>query len=343
MQTRRNFIQRLAVAAGVTTVLFSGPIVAGKYAEHGGDLQVVPGQQPCRDFNSPYTGQHLNRIAFPIGGIGAGMVCMEGTGAISHVSVRNTPGIHHEPFAFATLCIKGKDGNTARILEGPMVENPPIKDKVPGSSLFVPFRLEPGEKRVITLKFCWFAPETDLRKGADQSPDGATCSSATTHMPWYAGKFRDINQLSIYWSENYNRLREKTALFSSSFFGSTLPPEVLEAVVANLSILKSPTVLRQTDGRLWAWEGCRDNSGCCSGSCSHVWNYAQAIPHLFPSLERTLRENEFLENQSGDGFQIFRASLPIRPTNTGKHPAVDGQLGGIECKRSNCRGRCLEY
>ncbi len=69
--------------------------------------------------------------------------------------------------------------------------------------------------------------------------------------------------------------------------------DVAEAAAANLTILKSPTVLRQTDGRLWSWEGCGDNSGCCHGSCTHVWNYAQAIPHLFSGLERTLRETEF--------------------------------------------------
>ncbi|MEP6596685.1 MAG: hypothetical protein ABJA71_12100, partial [Ginsengibacter sp.] len=39
-------------------------------------------------YNSTYTGEYLNRIAFPIGGLGAGMFCMEGTGAISHMSVR---------------------------------------------------------------------------------------------------------------------------------------------------------------------------------------------------------------------------------------------------------------
>ncbi|HLX67752.1 MAG TPA: twin-arginine translocation signal domain-containing protein, partial [Puia sp.] len=27
-------------------------------------------QDPHRPYNSPYTGEHLNRIAFPIGGIG---------------------------------------------------------------------------------------------------------------------------------------------------------------------------------------------------------------------------------------------------------------------------------
>lgn len=46
---------------------------------------------------------------------------------------------------------------------------------------------------------------------------------------------------------------------SQTLYRSTLPPEVIEAVSANLSILKSPTVMRQYDGRLWTWEGCADN------------------------------------------------------------------------------------
>ncbi len=40
-------------------------------------------------FNGYYTGKYLDRVAFPIGGIGAGMFCMEGTGSISHLSVKN--------------------------------------------------------------------------------------------------------------------------------------------------------------------------------------------------------------------------------------------------------------
>ena len=43
-----------------------------------------------REYNDRYTGDFLNRVAFPIGGIGAGMLCIEGTGAFSHASVRNT-------------------------------------------------------------------------------------------------------------------------------------------------------------------------------------------------------------------------------------------------------------
>ena len=81
---------------------------------------------------------------------------------------------------------------------------------------------------------------------------------------------------------NYSDLKKKSELFRDAFFASTLPPEAIEAVAANLTILKSPTVLRQTDGRLWGWEGCGDNEGCCHGSCTHVWNYAQAISASFP-------------------------------------------------------------
>ncbi|NOY38267.1 MAG: hypothetical protein GXO83_11930, partial [Chlorobi bacterium] len=89
------------------------------------------------------------------------------------------------------------------------------------------------------------------------------------------------------------------------------------------------TVLRQKDGRLWAWEGCHDASGCCYGSCTHVWNYAQAIPHLFPALERTLRETEFEISQDTSGHQSFRSAIPVRPAVHDFYAAADGQLGGI--------------
>jgi hypothetical protein len=60
-----------------------------------------------------------------------------------------------------------------------------------------------------------------------------------------------------------------------------------------------------------------------------VWNYAQALPHLFPSLERTLRETEFGPSQNVAGHQTFRSALPIRPLEADFHAAADGQLGGI--------------
>ena len=80
------------------------------------------------------------------------------------------------------------------------------------------------------------------------------------------------------WRRNYASLRARTVNFKEALFSSTLPPYVLDAVSANLAILKSPTVLREENGNLWGWEGCFPDNGCCEGSCTHVWNYAQAFP-----------------------------------------------------------------
>lgn len=167
-------------------------------------------------------------------------------------------------------------------------------------------------------------------------PNNVSCNCANgecvpipeTYTAWYTTKFKNVGEVASYWREHYDSLREKSAAFRDAFYDSTLPPEVLEAAAANLTILKSPTVLRQQDGRLWCFEGCADNSGCCAGSCTHVWNYAQAICHLFPSLERSLRQTEYHESQNAEGRQAFRANLPITEGG-GQFDASDGQLGGI--------------
>ena len=70
-----------------------------------------------RRYNDSYTGSNLNKVAFPIGGIGAGMFCLEGTGAISHMSVRNRPEIYNEPCMFAAISLKGFK-NGVKVLEG---------------------------------------------------------------------------------------------------------------------------------------------------------------------------------------------------------------------------------
>jgi uncharacterized protein (DUF608 family) len=192
----------------------------------------------------------------------------------------------------------------------------------------------------------WYVPYSNLRIGGDPKsgsdyPNIPECTDSTTkcypydnkgdgnYRPWYSNKFENIKEVSAYWLKNYNDLKSKTKLFTEAFYNSTLPAEVIEAVAANLTILKSPTVFRQYDGRMWNWEGCGDTWGSCHGSCTHVWNYAQAVPHLFPAMERTLRETEYYVGQNKEGHQVFRNNLPIRPVIHDFHSAADGQLGGI--------------
>lgn len=71
------------------------------------------------EFDMSWSGDQLERLAFPMGGIGAGMICLEGNGCISHVSVRHKPDVYNEPFMFGAVAVKGIE-NGAKVLEGPV-------------------------------------------------------------------------------------------------------------------------------------------------------------------------------------------------------------------------------
>ncbi|MGC9354725.1 MAG: GH116 family glycosyl-hydrolase, partial [Mariniphaga sp.] len=450
-----------------------------------------------KDFNGHYTGEFLNRVAFPIGGLGSGMFCIEGNGSFSHFSVRNAPNMFARPLMFGAISVKGIE-NGAKIIEGPVQDwkifgspgtgsgnapfgvprfeksifvsrfpfaelnfkdtdipfsvnltswspfipldadnsglpagaleytfsNPtpdnydavfsfhsenfmsiqktgtwtvsigdsikevnngfilsqsklpgkphcqgdfaittddtsaifdyswfrggwfdgrtvlwndvmacntpsrPVAKGAEGASIYVPFSLKSFETKSIKIMLSWYVPLSEINISSFPYPD-ENDTYAGTYEPWYSGRFKNIQEVADYWKANYNILKTKTELFTNTLYSSEIPPEVLDAVAANLSILKSPTILRQKDGRLWGWEGCDDFQGSCPGSCTHVWNYAQSISRLFPDLERSLRETEFFYNQNEQGHQTFRAYLPIRPTAHEWHAAADGQLGGI--------------
>jgi hypothetical protein len=230
---------------------------------------------------------------------------------------------------YDALTMVWKNVSTGTVTSGPApVDGAPS----PGGSLAVPFRLEARGEKVIRLLLSWHVPASDLRMPREEDASERDCGgggTASSYAPWYASRFEDIGAVSDAWAREYGRLRQESATFRDALYGTTLPPELLEAVAANLAILKTPTVLRQADGRLWCFEGCGDATGCCYGSCTHVWNYAQAIAHLFPDLERSLRETEFGEGQDQAGHQSFRVPVPIRSATHQSFAAADGQLGGI--------------
>lgn len=467
--------------------------------------------QKAHEYNGEYSGNYINRLEFPLGGIGAGMIGLDGIGKITQVAVRNSPDLFRTPFTMAAIAVKGYP-NACKVLERvsqdwkilnqkmagngagqfgfPCFENSTFKLKFPfaeiklqdkdvplevtinawspfipldednsslpvaaleytfknttdkpiesvfsfhaenfmrienpsmwgnsfqggdsvmhikngfvlsqsctpekpyykgdfaifteessvvdyrwfrgswfdaktqlwndirnfrlpndtstaestGASLYVPVNLKKGESKTVKVLMAWYVPHSDLRMGKDTlaipkpvcDPATGCCSpeySSQFYEPWYSARFKNIFEVSDYWLKNNIDLEKKSELFTKTFYSSTLAPEVLEAIASNLAILKSPTVLRQKDGRLWGWEGCFGESGCCFGSCTHVWNYAQSISHLFPVLERSLRESEFMNSQDLHGRQSFRTPLPIRPAvNPTEFAAADGQLGGI--------------
>jgi hypothetical protein len=119
-----------------------------------------------------------------------------------------------------------------------------------------------------------------------------------------------VDEANNAWLERYEELKRRTLQFTDCFYGSTLPEEVLEAVAANLSILKSPTVLRQADGRLWGWEGCHDGSGCCDAQRSEnggtVPDEALPLARIPHELKRALIWRPRYSSKSTQGFHRLR-------------------------------------
>lgn len=157
---------------------------------------------------------------------------------------------------------------------------------------------------------------------------GCECRPATWKN-YYATLFADSAASAQYALEQWDRLHADTVRFKEALFASTLPSEVLDAVSANISILKTPTVLRLDDGSFYGFEGCHCGSGCCDGSCQHVWNYAYALPFLFPKLERSMREIEYRHGLGEDGGMAFRVQLPIGRERSAFRPCADGQFGTV--------------
>jgi len=206
-----------------------------------------------------------------------------------------------------------------------------------GGSILLAGKLAPGESRTYPIVVAWHFPNCYLQVGGTPLPDAQGADGCHSYpegtpprwRPFYASIWNDAREVALYVDEHYASLRARTVAFKDALFSSTLPTYVLDAVSANLAILKSPTVLRVENGDLWGWEGCFPDAGCCHGSCTHVWNYAQAFSHLYPKLERTLRELELIRSMDENGHVTFRSALPEGPVEHDFHAASDGQLGGI--------------
>ena len=187
--------------------------------------------------------------------------------------------------------------------------------------------LEPGETWRQRFLIGWHYPN----RVNDWSPIDPSDpnSRENSWKNYYAKLFPDASAVAEYAMGNWDRLSDETTRFHDALYASTLPPEVLEAVGSNIAVLKSPTVLRLTDGQFYGFEGCQCNTGSCEGSCTHVWNYAMALPFLFPSLERSMRELDYTYNLRDDGGMPFRLQLPLGRAPSSFRPCVDGQMGGV--------------
>ncbi|MFH0796842.1 MAG: GH116 family glycosyl-hydrolase [Candidatus Omnitrophota bacterium] len=190
------------------------------------------------------------------------------------------------------------------------------------------FSLNPGETKEARFVLTWNFPNMTNYWNPEPGDKEKDCKPKTWKN-YYATIFKDSTESAGYALRNWNRLYEETLRFKKTLFSSTVPDYVMDAVSANLSILKSPTVLRLEDGSFYGFEGCSATGGCCEGSCTHVWNYAYALPFLFPELERSMRNLEYKYSMRPDGKIGFRLQMPIGRPLWDWHACADGQFGGI--------------
>jgi len=199
------------------------------------------------------------------------------------------------------------------------------------SALAASVDVNPNKSSKVKFILTWNFPNASNYWNPPKCDSDSCCCTVEQENLWknyYATVFENASDSAIYSLKEWNRLHDETLLFKNTLFNSTLPHEVIDAISANISILKSPTSLRLEDGSFYGFEGCSCQSGCCDGSCTHVWNYAYALPFLFPKLERSMRNLDYQYNMIGEGLMSFRLQLPIRQ-QTWELPCADGQMGGV--------------
>jgi len=189
--------------------------------------------------------------------------------------------------------------------------------------------IAPGETKTVRFVISWNFPNNRnyWRQDADERAEKAGLKNAWKN--YYATLWQDSTASAKYVLKEWDRLYDETMLFKDTLFNSDIPEVAIEAISANLSVLKSPTVLRLEDGTFYGWEGVGVDTGCCEGSCTHVWNYAQAQAFLFPALERSMRTANYKYNISPHGGSSFRLQLPLGMPPDSFRPCADGQFGDV--------------
>jgi uncharacterized protein (DUF608 family) len=185
--------------------------------------------------------------------------------------------------------------------------------------------LRGGETRAARLLVTWRFPYRDLAEaGWWSGPEGSDPMTEN----YYAKPFSDATDVARSVLPRLDDLRSRTVAFVKSVVERKAPHALKEAALFNLSSLRSHTCFRIGDGTFLAFEGCGGQSGCCIGSCTHVWNYEEATIRLFPDLHRSMLESHLKNEMTPSGAERFRITLPIsQPTWGGA--AADGQMGMV--------------
>lgn len=205
------------------------------------------------------------------------------------------------------------------------------KSNIKMGSLGIYHTLEPGEEKFFEFVITWYFPNRVKAWDEDYCCSDCDCKMQTIKN-YYSTLFDSAWDAGKYLINNLDKLEGKTREFHQALFGSSLPGYILDAIASNITVIRSPTCFRIENGTFLGWEGCFDQKGCCPGSCTHVWNYAQTLAFLFPELEQSMRMVEFNLETDEEGKMAFRTTKVFGNDKLPKWdmlPAADGQMGTI--------------
>ena len=201
--------------------------------------------------------------------------------------------------------------------DGLLTEKDKAADADPMASLAVRQNIKAGETKTFTFYLTWHFPNR-------------YAWSKEKLQNYYTTIYTDAWDVIDKEIDRLPELTDQSLTFVNALLNSSYSEVIKEAALFNLSTLRSQTVFRTADGRMFGWEGIMDRFGSCFGSCTHVWNYEQATAFLFNDLAKTMREVEFDYAMKDNGHMGFRTQLPLKKGASGIDlAAADGQMGTI--------------
>ena len=194
------------------------------------------------------------------------------------------------------------------------------------ATILVHFKLAPGAHKCVPFYLCWYVPNrrTDIHFAL-----GHIESTKRIFKNYYATRYKSVLEVADFLIQNIETLTGATRLYHDIVFQSTYPDFVKDAITANTAVLKTNLLMRVANGDLHGFEGLGNDFGCCAGTCTHVWNYAQTLASLFPTLAQNARKTAFLHDTFENGFQAHRSVFPLGDYWFDGPPAADGQMGNI--------------
>ena len=282
----------------------------------------------CDEIRKDFSGDHFNAVAKTAGRYSVEMSLVPGK---NPDPVRPFPGVHPY-FGNMSLSMLSSDGYADADYTGPGDENRQDSFRAAASdtlrgSVGTSFILGPGQSRQVTFLLTWYFPNRpSYYAGSDVTDilpndwnEALPTKGVTILGNMYANWYHGSQEVADWLQHNLDRLTATTFLFHDAYYNNnTLPPWLVRRLMMPLSTLSTETCQWWGNGKFWAWEGV----GSCVGTCTHVWNYEQGLAHLFPDLERNIRERTDLDLS-------FQKDGSILSRNGWGGVLIDGDAGTV--------------